>query len=221
MDGIKYTIDSSFEAEIIRSKKRGSSRRPVRINRPQRGPVKFEESETPTSNIPQFSISQNQSPVLFTPISSQFPDDHLSEQLVPIHSGYEEAPDPDIENLKERYLGRLVLERFKNPSMASFFLCQLCSCVCRIGFAECTVCSSLFCRLCLEQHDSQYPNTCPKCLTSNHLCANSVGTSMNKSYISSPNLAILHSMLEVECQHYECSNICMLRELDNHERTCN
>ncbi|CAG9314140.1 unnamed protein product [Blepharisma stoltei] len=218
MEGAKYTIDSNYEAEFVTKKKKTSSMRPIKLNR-SRGHIKLEEFETPNSNIPRLSLSHQPSPILFTPISSQITDNNHSQKLPRISSVNNE--DYSTISSKQKFLGRLVLERFQNSAMAQYFICQLCDCVCNIGFLECQVCSSLFCKECLYIYTHQNaPNTCPKCETSNQLALNEIESCFSGRYVSSPSLAMIHSLLEVECKHIGCSHIVILKDLAEHERRC-
>ena len=102
----------------------------------------------------------------------------------------------------------LSLDRFLYSSLAEIFVCKVCKNVCRFRFVECLNCSGLYCRECIEG------NLCPECGRNKDVSFLSRCTQT----ISSPNLALVHSLLELRCLY--CSESMQLKHLHTHEEAC-
>ena len=102
----------------------------------------------------------------------------------------------------------LSLDRFLYSSLAEIFVCKVCKNVCRFRFVECLNCSGLYCKECIQG------NLCPECGRNKDVSFISRCTQT----VSSPNLALVHSLLELRCLY--CSESMQLKHLFTHEEAC-
>lgn len=194
-----YSIDSNVAVEFSRHSSVHKSRKyPYKAYSRIDDILDFSPIK-PTSNSQLLRSEPNTPNVLILP-QTQFP------YSIPSERSYQDLISMDFSLKQSQNL--LCLDRFLYSSLAEIFLCKVCKNVCRFKFVECLSCSGLYCKQCIES------NLCPSC-----------GSKKDASFlsrctqtISSPNLALVHSLLELRCLY--CSDLVQLKYLAAHEEDC-